>query len=69
MMDIGMDKFLKQMEDACDIALFMKLIQVVLSWTKAGHHKFDDQALIAKKILVKDGGLRGVWDTTWANQP
>ena len=33
------------------------------------HRKFDDLALIANNILVKDGGPRRVRDTVWAQQP
>ena len=33
------------------------------------HRKFDEKALIAKNILVKDGGERQVHDTTWAGRP
>ena len=33
------------------------------------HKKFDEKALIAKNILVKDGGPRRVCDTIWAGQP
>ena len=33
------------------------------------HHKFDDQALVARNILVKDGGPRRVRDTVWGGRP
>ena len=32
-------------------------------------YRFDEEALIAKSILVKDGGPRRVHDTVWAEQP
>ena len=67
------NKFLKQMKNACDIALIKypsetHTVAFVLDQSSC-HRKFHEQALIAKNILVKDGGPRRVRDTTWAGQP
>lgn len=33
------------------------------------HKKYDEHALLANNILVKDGGEQRVRDTTWAERP
>lgn len=64
------DRFLQQMERACDIAEFKyppssNTVVFILDQSSC-HKKYSEQALLAKNILVKDGGPRRVRDTKWA---
>ena len=67
------EKFMSQVKIACDIAEAKydtsKHTLVFIFDQSSCHKKFDDKALIAKNILVKDGGERRVRDTTWAGRP
>lgn len=66
-------RFMEQMKHACDIAEYKYPLSshtVVFVFDQSScHKKFDDMALIARNILVKDGGLRKVRDTVWAGRP
>ena len=61
------------MKDACDIAKSKydpaKHSIVFVFDQNCCHKKFDERALIAKNILVKDGGPHRVCDTVWAGKP
>ena len=64
------EKFMAQVKKACDIAeakypLDKHTIAFVFDQSSC-HTKYDDHALLAKSILVKDGGPRRVRDTVWA---
>lgn len=67
------DRFMSQVKTACDIAEFKfnpeKHTIVFVFDQSSCHRKFDETALIAKNILVKDGGPRRVRDTVWAGKP
>ena len=67
------DRFMAQVKTACDIAEFKydpsKHTIVFVFDQSSCHKKFDEKALIAKNILVKDGGERRVRDTVWAGNP
>ena len=67
------DKFMTNVKDACDIAESKynpaKHSIVFVFDQSSCHKKFDEKALIAKNILVKDGGPRRVRDTVWAGNP
>ena len=67
------DKFMQQIENACDITESLYDITThTIVWIfdqSSCHRKFHEQALIAKNILVKDGGPRRVRDTVWAGRP
>ncbi len=61
------------MKNACDIAEVKyppstHTVVFILDQSSC-HKKFAEHALIAKNILVKDGGPRRVRDTTWARAP
>ena len=61
------ERFLTQMKTACDIAEFKypshsHSIAFILDQSSC-HRKFDEKALIARNILVKDGGPRRIRDT------
>ena len=67
------DRFMAQMKTACDIAEIKypsstHTVVFVLDQSSC-HRKFDEKALVARNILVKDGGPRRVRDTVWAGQP
>ena len=67
------DKFMANVKDACDTAESKydpakHTIEFVFDQSSC-HKKFDEKALIAKSILVKDGGPHRVCDTVWAGQP
>ena len=63
------NRFMKQMENAAKIADFKyPKHDYTVAWLfdqSSCHRKFDEQALLAKNILVKDGGPRRVRDTVW----
>ena len=64
------EKFMAQVKNACDIAEVkyrpnQHTIVFVFDQSSC-HTKYDDHALLAKNILVKDGGPRRVRDTVWA---
>ena len=67
------DRFMEQMKNAADIADFKyERSQYTVVWLfdqSSCHRKFDEHALLAKNILVKDGGPRRVRDTVWAQKP
>ena len=67
------DRFMAQLKNAEDIVDFKyppnHYTVVWLFDQSSCHRKFNDQALLAKNILVKDGGPRCVRDTDWARQP
>ena len=67
------DSFMAQVQNAADIAEFKngngRHTIIWLFDQRSCHRKFDDVALIAKNILVKDGRPRRVQDTVWARQP
>ena len=67
------EKFMSQVKIACDIAEAKydpsKHTVVFVFDQSSCHKKFDEKALLAKNILVKDGGERRVRDTTWAGRP
>ena len=67
------DKFMTQMKTACDIVEVKyppssHTVAFILDQSSC-HRKFDDQALVARNILVKDGGPRRVRDTVWGGRP
>ena len=66
------DKFMAQVKSACDIAEAKydpsKHTIAFIFDQSSCHKKFDENALIAKNILVKDGGPRRVRDTVWAGR-
>ena len=60
---------MRQVENAADIADVKYGATHTIVWLfdqSSCHKKFDDLALQANKILVKDGGCRRVRDTVWA---
>ena len=67
------DRFMAQVENAVNIADFKydkdRYTVVWLFDQSSCHRKFGDHALLAKNILVKDGGQRRVRDTVWGNKP
>ena len=66
------DRFMEQIANAADIASFKYGHSHTIVWLfdqSSCHRKFDECALQAKSILVKDGGPRRVRDTTWAGEP
>ena len=64
------ERFMAQVKNACDIAEVKyppsQHTLVFIFDQSSCHTKYDDQALLAKNILVKDGGPRRVRDTVWA---
>lgn len=67
------DRFMAQMKTACDITEMKyppssHTVVFILDQSSC-HRKFDERALVARNILVKDGGSRRVRDTVWAGQP
>ena len=67
------DKFMTHMKTACDIVEVKyppssHTVVFILDQSSC-HRKFDDQALVARNILVKDGGPRRVRDTVWGGRP
>ena len=66
------DRFMKQVENAAKIADFKyPKDDYTIVWLfdqSSCHRKFDEQALLAKKILVKDEGPRRVRDTVWGRR-
>ena len=67
------ERFMNQLHLACDIADVKypndKYTLIWLFDQSSCHKKFNDDALVASKILVKDGGPRRVRDTVWAREP
>ena len=59
-----------QVKNTCDIAVakypLNKHTIVFVFDQSSCHTKYDDNTLIAKNILVKDGGSRRIRDTIWA---
>ena len=66
------DRFIKQVEYAAKIADFKyPKDDYTIVWLfdqSSCHRKFNEQALLAKNILVKDGGPRRVRDTVWGRR-
>ena len=67
------ERFMMQMKTASDISEFKypshsHSIAFILDQSSC-HRKFDEKALIARNILVKDGGPRRIRDTVWAGRP
>ena len=64
---------MKQIENAAnivDVKYDMDNYTVVWLFDQSScRRKFDEKALVAKNILVKDGGPRRMRDTVWANKP
>ena len=62
---------MEQMVIACDIAAIKypshSHTAVFILDQSSCHQKFNEKALIARNILVKDGGPCRVRDTVWAN--
>ena len=63
---------LAQVKNACDIAEFKypstaHTVAFIFDQSSS-HRKFDEHALLAKNIIVKDRGERRVRDTTWAGR-
>ena len=66
------DHFMEQITNAADIVSFKYGHSHTIVWLfdqSSCHRKFNECALQAKSILVKDGGPRRVRDTTWAGEP
>jgi hypothetical protein len=67
------ERFMEQMKNAVDIAdIKYRGDRYTVAWLfdqSSCHRKFDERALQAKNILVKDGGPRRVRDTVWGRQP
>ena len=67
------DRFMAQVKNAADIADVKyppnRYTVVWLFDQSSCHRKFDEHVLLARNILVKDGGPRHVRDTEWARQP
>lgn len=64
--------FMEQVKNAADIASFKYGHSHTIVWLfdqSSCHRKFDEHALQAKSLLVKDGGPRRVRDTIWAGKP
>ena len=67
------ERFMEQMVIACDIAAIKypshsHTVVFILDQNSC-HRKFNEKALIARNILVKDGGPRRLRDNVWANHP
>ena len=67
------ERFMEQMVTACDIATIKypshsHTVVFILDQSSC-HRKFDEKALIARSILVKDGGPRRVRDKVCAGHP
>ena len=63
------ERFMDQIRNAADIADYKYRATHTIVWLfdqSSCHKKFDELALQASKILVKDGGRRRVRDTVWA---
>lgn len=64
------DKFMTRVKNALDVVNMKypsnKNKIVFVYYQSSYHTKNDDQALLAKNILVKDGGPRIIRDTVWA---
>ena len=66
------DRFMEQINNAADIADIKYGATHTIVWLfdqSSCHKKYDNHALQASKILVKDGGLRRVRDTVWGGKP
>ena len=67
------DRFLAQIKTAGDITEIKyppsSHTVVFILDERSCHCKFDERALVARNIPVKDGGSRRVQDTVWAGQP
>ena len=67
------DRFFVQIKTACDITEIKyppsSHTVVFIIDQSSCHRKFHERALVARNILVKDGGSRRVRDTVWAGQP
>jgi hypothetical protein len=58
------------MKTACDIVSFKYPSSThTVVFVLDCHKKFDEMALMAKNILVKDGGPRRIRDTVWNGRP
>ena len=67
------ERFLAQVKIACDITQYIypassHTVVFILDQSSC-HRKFDDKALVAQNVLVKDGGVHRVRDTSWAGRP
>ena len=67
------DRFMEQIKTACDITEVKftpstHTLLFILDQSSC-HRKYDEKALVAWNILLKDGGPRHVRDTVWAGKP
>ena len=65
------ERFMEQIRNAADIAEVKYGATHTIVWLfdqSSCHKKYDDHALQANKIFVKDGGPRRVRDTVWGGE-